>query len=487
MRARRSLVLATVIAIAGAAVGTSVSTSAATRFPVRAAGPGSWVQLSSGAGVGNIDAPDVQRFGKALQVIWTQGSGTDTALRTRLLAADGSTASTVRTVVTWASVNELPAVIADAGRRVIVFAGLRSTDTSDPYASGATYYATSTDGLTWELGPGTLSKSTSAYASYGSDATDAAGTPIAVFTSGTANDISFHVGFDTNPATNPDGQTQHLQGCCAYYAGTGFSPASGQAWTAWYSNTDQETEGIYTQKIYPTAGARLHAPRSATSYGGSTSSIAPIQRVGVVAAGGGLWTAYGVGYPSQQTIALWRVDGGGQPLLLNRHHEVGSIGLAAAPGGRLWVFWAHKYTGQLEAVRTNRSGTRFGRVCTLRSPHGTDQIWETAGDGANGRLDLVVNAGSGSGEQVSSTQVLPCLSGRVSPKTVAPGDSVTITVTDAGDPVDNATVRYAGTTKHTDAHGKATFKVAKGTSTGRHRITFGHGGYTGGSVSFRVS
>jgi hypothetical protein len=224
------------------------------------------------------------------------------------------------------------------------------------------------------------------------------------------------------------------------------------------------------------------------SSNGSISSVAPIQRVQVATRStGGLFTAYGIGYPSLTKVALWRL-GGGQPLVVNAHRSVAQIGVASGPGGRIWLFWWNSSTSTLRAVRSNPAVTKLGRICSVRTPHASTEVWKTAGDGSRGPLDLIVNSGSGSGEQLSAAQVKPCLTARVSPSRVksSTGGSVTIHVSDAGAAVPGAKVKYAGTSKTTDNHGDATFKIAKGTSRGRHTIGFSDGGYTGGKAHFRV-
>jgi len=455
-------------------------------------GPGASVQLSSRRGVSNIVDPVVHRFGKTLQVVWTQQvSSSATQLKSRVVAAGGSAATGVINVLPgWAALDEFPAILSSGGQRVLVFSGVQDTDSSNPYSQGWNYYATSSDGASWTLANGTVSSSKSAYGSYGSDAVDAAGTVVAAFTAGTANDISFHTGVDALPPVNPDGQTAANPKCCAYFTGAGYDGHAGQTWVAWYSNSaDASTDGINAEQILPSLGARVHAPQSTTNYSGSISSIAPLQRVQVAArSGGGLYTAYGVGYPTQKKVALWKL-GAGSATVVNVGREIADPGVAAGPGGRLWLFWWVKGTKTLQAVRTNTAGTRLGRICSVTTPHGTTELWKTAGDGANGVLDLVVNAGTGSSEQLSSTQVRPCLSGGITPTSIrsSRGGTVTVKVTDAGAAVSHATVRYGRTSRTTGSAGTVKLTIAKGTTKGRHTITFGHSGYTGGSVTFRVT
>lgn len=485
VRGRLTAAVGVAATVAASALVAAVVTSA----PARATAPGSWVQVSSGSGVGTIADPAVHRFGTALQVVWTQAVGTKAALRTRVLAANGSPASSIRTVLSWDAINEFPAIFGLGKTRVIVFSGIQDTNTSNPYSVGNNYYATSSTGLSWTLARGTIG-SGSAYASYGSDATSAGGTPLAVYTNGTSNDISFNAGFDPLSPSGPDPHTTHIAQCCAYYAGVGYDTGSHKTWTAWYSNSGQAgSDGIDAQPILPALGTRVHAPGSTTRFAGSISSIAPSQRVQVAARrGGGLYTAYAVGYPSPHKVALWRL-GTRAALLLRDGHGVSQIGVAAAPDGRMWLFWWEPSTSALRAVRTNKGATTFGQVCSLRTPHGTTEVWKTAGDGSNGTLDLVVNAGTGSSEQIYATKVLPCLSGHVSPARVSrsTGATVTITVSDAGTPVTGAAVTYKGVVKKTNVKGQASFRVAAGTAKGIHAISFRHAGYTGGAATFRVT
>lgn len=474
----------------------AVSAAAAALTPpvadAASSGPGVWVQLSSGSGVGNIVVPSVHRFGHTLQVLWTQQvSSSAQQLMSRILNPGGSPATGVIGVLPgWASLDEFASVLSNNGQRVIVFSGIQDTNSSNPYSQGWNYYATSGDGVSWTLANGTVSSSKSAYASYGSDAVDAAGTVVAGFTAATASDVSFHTGLDSMPPANADGTTTPNPQCCAYDTGAGYDASTGQTWLAWYSNSGAAaTEGVNAERILPSLGTLVHAPASSTTYAGSPSSIEPEQRVQVAPrAGGGLYAAYGIGYPTQTKVALWRL-GSSSPIVVNVRHAIAFPGVATGPGGRLWLFWYLRGTNTLQAVRTNAAATRIGQICSLHTPHSTTSVWKTAGDGANGLLDLVVNAGTGTGEQISSTQVRPCLSASVSPTSIrsSRGGTVTVKITDAGAAVSHATVRYGRTTKTTGSAGTVRFTVARGTSKGRKTITFGRSGYTGGKVTFRVT
>jgi hypothetical protein len=345
--------------------------------------------------LGIIDVPSVAHFGSDLQIVWTQNS--ETQLRTAVVNSGLLKTAALAPLPSWASVDQNPAVFANGRRRVIAFSGLRSTDTTDPFTSGAMYYLTSTDGRTWSLSSGSFSSSKSAYGSYGGDATSAGSVPIDVFTAATAHAISFHVGFDAaNPSTRPDGHTADT-GPDAYEPGVAYDSFSKQAWAAWYSNSGKPaTDGINAQRIYPTVGPRLHAAYSTVSANGAASSLAPDQTVGIAARsaskGGGMYVAYVVGYPTATTVALLRL-GSSRPMIVATGTGVADVGVAAAPGGKLWLYWHDvSSTGSLHAVLTNATATAFGKVLTIARPQGAGTIWKMVGDASLGPLELVVTA-----------------------------------------------------------------------------------------------
>jgi hypothetical protein len=484
--ARRHVI--SVGAVALVALGSALAPIATNTTAVAAPnyGPGKWAQLSNGS-VGLIDEPSVHRFGSQLQVVWTQNG--ETQLQTRIVGANGAPSTAATVLNNWATLDEFPSITSSGGQRVIVFSGLQDTNTSNPYTAGYNYYATSPDGVNWSVADGTIGAANSAYGSYGSDATDIGGTPLAVFTASSNSNISYHSGFDSLPPSTPDQTTADNPKCCAYYAGVGYDATNGSAWTAWYSNSGlPTTDGIDAQQIYPTAGPMVHAPSSTSTYAGTISSVAPSQRTLVAArVGGGLYSAYGIGYPVQTKVALWKL-GSGSAMVINAHREVMSAGVAAAPGGALWLYWWDKGTSSIHAARTNAAGKVLGAICTVATPNRTTSVWNLTGDASNGLLDLVANAGDGSAEHIYSTQVLPCLSVSVSHATVSAkkGGKVIVTVRDAGVPVSGVQVRYGNTTKKTNAHGQVTFKIAKHGKKGTKTITVRRGGYTAAKATFRI-
>lgn len=501
MNIRTTLLSVTALSVAGLGLSlpaqVAAAPDAARSAASAAAGPGQWVQLSSGKVDGATNEPEVRRYGGKLQVVWKNIVTVDSVamhqLRTRLVNGDGSAGSAIRNVLPpWAGIADTTGLGMSSGLRLLAFSGSRSSDISDPYNSGAMYYLTSSDGLTWSLGSGSMSKAQGAYGSYGTDLTNAEnGTPVVTFTDRSDDRQRFHGGIDAaNPAAAADGATAPVNGNVVS-GSVATDRSSGATWTVyWSAFGGAGDDGVTATRILPTVGANVHGPQSTVSYNGQLVSIAPDQRVGIAARiGGGLYTAYHVGYLNTKKIALWKL-GGGAPLILRTPTDTSRVGIATAPGGRLWVFWKNAGQPILSAVRTNKAATRFGRICNTRTPKGTDYVWKTAGDGTNGKLDLVVNAGvvdeGPPGTQIWSTQVLPCLSVSVAPTRVKRGGTVTVTVRDAGDPVKGATVVYSGVSKTTNADGKVSFHIDGDTSLGRKSIRYRKGGYTGGTVHFKV-
>ena len=98
----------------------------------------------------------------------------------------------------------------------------------------------------------------------------------------------------------------------------------------------------------------------------------------------GVFLAYGQGYPTFKTIAVWRVDTG-KPQLVLKGNGAKHVSIAAAPEGRLWVMW--EVNGKIYATRTNHAATRVGPPSTL-GPPGSKSVYELDGEGSAGPLDL---------------------------------------------------------------------------------------------------
>ena len=215
-------------------------------------------------------------------------------------------------------------------------------------------------------------------------------------------------------------------------------------------------------------GGRKLAPGSLTG----KSFLQPIGRTPISGRIGaaGVFLAYGQGYPTLKTVAVWRVDTA-TPQLVLKAPGAKHVGVAAAPEGRLWVMW--DVNGKIYATRTNHAATRVGPPSMVKPP-GSGSVYELDGEGSAGPLDLVANDGKSLWHQ----QVWPKLqvSGRRAGKTIV------FTVADAGDPVVAAKVKAGGKTLTTAANGRATLANAP---PGKVKASASKAGYTAASTTVR--
>jgi hypothetical protein len=443
-----------------------------------------WTRLSSG-NVRTQQQPSVHRFGRELQVVWTQPDGQRMAMWTRILGADGKPTGPAERILQWQTLIQDPVIFAIGSERVIVFAGERTSDITDPYSNGAEYYMTSTDGRTWTLGNGSLSASANAAGSYGTAAIDYLGAPLVAFTTASATRVTFHHGIDPNsPATQPDGQSADT-GHFAYNTALGEDAATSAVWALWYSNSGKRaTNGIVAQRLFPTMGSLVNAPSSSMTSHGSSTSTAPDQDLPAVSrsahSGGGVYTAYAT--PKADAITVWRVGARRPAFTIKATFEVGQVSLAAGSGGRLWIFWRNG-TGDLQATRTNKTATRVGAIRDIAPPRGTT-VYRTAGDGSRGPLDVVSLMAAATGA-MESIQVLPGLTGSAH-RIWRRGHSYTVKVTDAGAPVSGAHVRFAGHQAESNRHGMARFTVSRHQALKRSTVSVSHRGYAGVDLAVSV-
>ena len=155
-------------------------------------------------------------------------------------------------------------------------------------------------------------------------------------------------------------------------------------YSAFYSNSRATTEnGIQVGQILPSLGAFSQAPASTLIRDGSPDSLDPGQRVAMAArAGGGVYVAYNVGYPSVSTVRLLQV-GTSNTMDVPGSAGARAVSLAAGPDGRLWVTWIAGT--KVKAVHTNAAATRFGAVGTWGAPRGASTLWHSAAIGGGGQ------------------------------------------------------------------------------------------------------
>lgn len=454
--------------------------------PAAAAAPGDWTNLSgltsasAYPAISTIDAPTQAWFGTSVQVLWPQQvSGSQDGYATAVLDAGGRvTTPTTGVIGPWQTLTSNPTLVSLGGQRFVSFSGL------NPGRSGAQYFATAPDATSFTVADGSMSETQNAYAEYGSDAVDDGGTPVWVGNPGTTTGVTWHVGTSSSsPAPAGSDQRYLLTGCCAYNAAGARDASTGAVYAAFYSNSDATSEnGIHVGRILPASGDWRQAPGSTTVSDGRASSVDPGQRVAMVGRpGGGVFVAYGMGYPSVTSIRILDVVTGAT-IDVPRTKDARAIALSAEPDGRLWLTW--RQGTSLRAVHTNAAGTRLGAVGTWRSPRGTESIWKSSIAGTAGGASVVITATTQNAINVWQTMVARTLSVSAKPAVVGRGGSVTFTVTDAGDPVAGAKVTFAGRSGTTNAAGKVTVKAPG--ARGAYRATAMTSRYRPGAVRVRV-
>ncbi|MHB8794985.1 MAG: hypothetical protein ACYC90_05895 [Candidatus Nanopelagicales bacterium] len=454
--------------------------------PAALAAPGDWTQVSQASSatsypdVLNIAEPTLAWFGTSLQVLWPQKqSSSKEAYYTAILGADGQIIAAARPAFDeWDAITKNPTLLSLGGQRFLSFSGL------NPGRTGAQYFATSGDGLTWDVSTGSMSETQSAYASYGSDALDNAGTPVWVGNAGSTTGIRWHVGTSpSNPAPAGTDQAYRLAGCCAYDAAAARDEATGSVYAAFYSNSSATTEnGIHVGQILPVPAAWRQAPGSTQIEGGRASSSDPGQQVAMVGRpGGGVYAAYGMGYPTTNAIRILNVTSGAT-LDLPRSKDASAIALSAEPDGRLWLTW--REGTKVLAVHTNPAATRLGAVGSWGAPRGSAYLWKSVIAGTSGGASVVYTATTQNAINVWHTRVTRTLSVTAAPGSIRRGGRVTFTVTDAGDPVAGARVRFGSRNGTTNGAGRVT--LAAPGSSGRAQATARKGVYNPGTTSVRV-
>jgi hypothetical protein len=483
------------VSAAGTATATAKAKAKAT-VPAQA-----WYRVSAGSGINISYQPSVARFGSKLLVVWTQGSD----VKARVLGSNAKTVGGISAVVSgWYSMTPDPHALTLHGVPTVVFAGTHDNVTPDPL-NGPVVYAQSPTGATWATAGGSLTHDVDTSNGYGLSAVDdGTGQPIVTAAGSSTNHLTTHHGVDSAvPAAILDTEVRGADAAHQLGQTLDVSSArdlvSGITYAAYYSGLNDATMGIHGIQVDPNgavAQPSAAAPFSVVTYSGQPISSDPGENIALAArVGGGVWAAYGSGYPDPHRLVLWNLQTG-KKLVLNRPSaEIQYVSLSAAPGGRLWVSWIEG--SRVLATRTNPSVTKFGVIRSVASPaiDGTAPS-RTASDGALGPLDQLVNViGKGDKDaagnlisQVYSAHIFEGLRVSVTPAAVsyANGGTVTASVTDAGVPVPGVFVKVGGVVKKTNANGKASFAVAKHAAMGTHAVTAYGVGWWPGATSFKV-
>ena len=448
--------------------------------PADAGVSGKWDKVTGVA----VPASNTDRIGVArtadgvLHVAWMQaGAGIyDDAVLHTPIGADGKAVGAPNAILAGFELNRsVDLLTVPGGGLRVFFAGLKDGHPLDNYLSTATAGA---DGKAWALQPFPASNGTPAgghpvYAASGIGAgLRYDGTPVSAWGDSSPSGGAVHVGLSP---TTPDSP---FSGACCETDPDVASSAEGTLGIAW-NFLGSSTSTI----VRLSTGQQLTAPQSAAAQ--LQHRVAISGRIGAP----GLYLAYTSGTnPFTGFPTLWRVGDPAGRRVSNRSGAQ-KTAIAAAPGGRMWVLWARQ--GRLYAARSNAAATRFGAIVTVKPPAGTQTIYDLAGEGSRGPLDMLALIDRGGDDRGFWHQrVLPGLALAAKPKKVGKGGKVTFTVTDAGAAVGGASVKLKLKGKtvggKTSGKGKVKLAVPKGAKKGSYKATATKKGYAKATVKVGV-
>lgn len=405
--------------------------------------PGSWTQVTDANGV-NIDEVGLARTpDSVLHVLWRARLGAlNDAIKHRSISPAGAAGAEAIVAQGFSSVANPSLVVTSAGGLQAFFGGLGS---SDP-ANGIQSAASDAVGAAWTFA-GKVSNAR--YISGVGAVVRPDGVP--VFAWYKSFEIAVHAG--TNPL-EPDTLFPTTT-CCQYDPGLAVDPAAGETQMAYFSNITG-AQGTFVRRIAPAVGPDLLAPGSVTN----GSAVQQIERTSIVPrVGGGTFVGYCSGYPTCKKAQLWRV-GSAKALVAGTSSDLQAVAAAPGPAGRIWATWYDDPRDTIYAARTNPAATVAGAAVAVRPPKGAQSVWNLAGDGSLGRLDLFAHMSTAGSLATWHTQVLPGLTLTASGKKV-----ITFSVKDAGAPVKGATIKAGGKSLVTNSNGVAKVDLPKGSFT----------------------
>jgi hypothetical protein len=411
-------------ALTGAALATLVAVASAVAGP-----PGAWSPVSKGVLEGVDEAGIARTPDGVLHVAWQRRGANKTALWQTRIAADGRTLGT-EPIAPGLSEGGPPALTAAPEGVLRSFFFVRAPDGT----AANLLVASAPVGGVWTVASDPIAQAIGTAVPTVGAAAARDGTPVAAWPVGTQ--VRYRYGID------PGAQVAALGvgGCCASGAQPAVDQVNGQTYIAWAS-TASGAMGVFVQAVDRAGPSRpkVFATGSATKK--REAAVLPEGRVAISARLGapGVYLAYTSGYPKVRWIYVLQV--GARKLILKlKAPGAGHVALAAAPQGRLWLVWSRGRA--IFAARTNRDGSRLGAVREIPIRRGSKDIGQLEGNGSGGALDLVALLARGGAGSLWHQQVLPGLSLAI--KATASADSPTryvFRVTDAGEPVANATVK----------------------------------------------
>jgi hypothetical protein len=419
----------------------AASALALSSLTANAGQPGRWTQITHAHNGSKANLGLARGKDGTLHVLWAGPRKRPfPAIMDTPISPKGAVGRAKTVLSGWEGVNSPAAVATPDGSIHAVVSGQRTPSGNDPNA-----------GLNDVVGPGSWKLPPKAFGVYQITVPSNADVSTAVLKSGqlvtawrSAATLLFQVGVD--PSTQPQNITP--AGNPSDSPVIAVDQRSGEAIVA-YRGVGSGTS--FVRRLLPGLGAPQELPQSKLNQG---PTLAP-------RAGGGVYTAY-----TPDRTRVWLVRVGSKPKLVPvpKGAQVLTAGIAAGPEGRLWVFYGNER--QTYVTRTSKRVSGFEPVQTLRSPPKAIQYFTLEGEGSAGPLDLFADVTVDGQTKDGSyhQQVQPALSLRTSKQTLKSGAvRVTVRVTDAGDPIQGATVAgLPGGLKKTGGTGTVVVNVPAG-------------------------
>lgn len=430
----------------------------------RTGAPGSWSLAGSGIRSISGQIGTARTRDGVLHVIWSRGgAGTPWALLETAVSSSGTVAAPRVIASGWSRIDDVAAV-AHGAALTAVFAGTKTDTTGDP-----------TDGLDiatnggggWSVGAAAIYGTDLAGSSVPTLALTGNGTPVQAWSAN--GKVVVHSGTDPAQKARTYGSGGNVT-----LLGYGNVGSAAVGWCASGSRPGIFLHSFSTSPSAPNSLPTLRMPGSNT-----TRCPAATRTQFAVRAGGGTFVAASVS--SERSVLVWETSGKAAANVAGGSGIKQQVALAPDPNGRLWVGWRDADSGHLLFRRSNRTATEWGAVVSAAPPAGqAGGVYNLDLAAQDDRVDVIARTDNGSSAvSLFHAQMLPGLS----VKARSDGGRVTVTVTDAGDPVPGSSVRIGGHEVRTAGNGKATVALAAG----NYPIEAAKAGYVDAKGSIHVT
>ena len=245
--------------------------------------------------------------------------------------------------------------------------------------------------------------------------------------------------------------------------------STGEVVAAWQSIAGNPK--IYLQGASPSLGALQAVPGQSRN----------IQQLAGRDSGAGVFGAYTA---DGKHVRLLRYGGGSLAVGSLNTTQAKVLGVATSLDGRIWVMWGDDSGGGVAVTRSNKAVTRFEPIQRLKPNSAV--LYRVSGDGRLGPLDLLVDQipnvkgtlpppGLYHGHTLAELSAAFSVKPIVKKKVGVVGHTLTVTVTDAGDPVAGAKVSTNAASVKTNAKGVAQLKF--GLKVTKLTVSVTHPGY----------